>query len=690
MLSADDIKQLLAHGYKIKKVDAPAKSDGGPVRFSRSKSDVASVSRNPAATPLYEVMRQLSRFDSSFQTAISNATDLATISKEMMAKAKGADKYKGFTATNGTELHQGKRKPVISLRIKLETGKEVKFLDIFEAESKTPFVVIGNEEAGQRVGGALAYQVAFAWAKNNGKRMIPDPAGLTVINRLRRSEAMISSAMHFGTTEHLEPHQDQYVALLEQSKRTNEEPQALNENDRPDLFNELKEKLWTNENSASSIASNVQHLIEASNALAAIREPSIRQFQVANGVLGKRNVDGGVRLENMPSDVTDGNVKIQGSVFNPTVSGVGFRTVQRFAITESVKQAIQHSQGVGSRILLREQSKDNRNASQVALNAIRGVLGDIHSGTHESLNGVMYSSGNEATGNSLPVAQVSRIVDAVRSQWANAPDVIVVENMDDANVPQKVRDDHAAYVASKKGAASEPNGFFFDGNVYVVAGQMGSAQDVITVLFHEALGHVGLRGVFGKSLEQILNQVILARRSEVLAKARQYKLDVNSKADLQTAAEEVLAELAETHPELGIVKRIIAAISNFLRDNVPGFAEMKMTDDEIIQKFILPARRFVEKGTGRAGGRTAFSMSANTQPAAPFKAPEVRNADGKLLAPNGKVSKLTEGQWHQVRSPEFKAWFGDFEKLDLQKRFDAFVESALEEQDPRGEYSGPT
>lgn len=43
-----------------------------------------------------------------------------------------------------------------------------------------------------------------------------------------------------------------------------------------------------------------------------------------------------------------------------------------------------------------------------------------------------------------------------------------------------------------------------------------------------------------------------------------------------------------------------------------------------------------------------------------FKAPEVRNAAGKLLAPNGQVSKLTEGQWHQVRSPQFKAWFGDW------------------------------
>ena len=33
----------------------------------------------------------------------------------------------------------------------------------------------------------------------------------------------------------------------------------------------------------------------------------------------------------------------------------------------------------------------------------------------------------------------------------------------------------------------------------------------------------------------------------------------------------------------------------------------------------------------------------------------------KHLAPNGKPSKLTHEQWHLVRSPEFKAWFGDWE-----------------------------
>ena len=34
----------------------------------------------------------------------------------------------------------------------------------------------------------------------------------------------------------------------------------------------------------------------------------------------------------------------------------------------------------------------------------------------------------------------------------------------------------------------------------------------------------------------------------------------------------------------------------------------------------------------------------------------------KHLAPNGKPSKLTHEQWHLVRTPEFKKWFGDWEK----------------------------
>lgn len=43
------------------------------------------------------------------------------------------------------------------------------------------------------------------------------------------------------------------------------------------------------------------------------------------------------------------------------------------------------------------------------------------------------------------------------------------------------------------------------------------------------------------------------------------------------------------------------------------------------------------------------------------KAP--RDSEGNLLAPNGKVSNLTERQYAQVRTKAFKDWFGDWEKV---------------------------
>ena len=50
------------------------------------------------------------------------------------------------------------------------------------------------------------------------------------------------------------------------------------------------------------------------------------------------------------------------------------------------------------------------------------------------------------------------------------------------------------------------------------------------------------------------------------------------------------------------------------------------------------------------------------EPAAAVAAP----AEGEpLLAPNGRPSKLSRAQWEQVRTPEFKAWFGDWEKFAL-------------------------
>lgn len=46
-----------------------------------------------------------------------------------------------------------------------------------------------------------------------------------------------------------------------------------------------------------------------------------------------------------------------------------------------------------------------------------------------------------------------------------------------------------------------------------------------------------------------------------------------------------------------------------------------------------------------------------------------RNSQGQLLAPNGKVSNLTEKQYAQVRTKAFKDWFGDWERVARSSKF---------------------
>lgn len=61
------------------------------------------------------------------------------------------------------------------------------------------------------------------------------------------------------------------------------------------------------------------------------------------------------------------------------------------------------------------------------------------------------------------------------------------------------------------------------------------------------------------------------------------------------------------------------------------------------------------------------------------KAP--RNSEGRLLAPNGKPSNLTERQYAQVRTKAFKNWFGDWEKgLTIQQDDKSYY---------RGQYDKP-
>ena len=192
------------------------------------------------------------------------------------------------------------------------------------------------------------------------------------------------------------------------------------------------------------------------------------------------------------------------------------------------------------------------------------------------------------------VGSVSATVDAIRAAWgANAPEVVVAFDMQDPRVPEAAR--KADLRQRSGGARGAPEGFYYRGKAYLMASRLNTPADAARVLYHEVLGHHGLRGKFGRELDQVLNQIATMRKAEVAAKMQEYGLRGVNGLSVREAAEEVLAEMAEKNPRLHFVQRAIAAIRNWLRANVPGFSKLRLTDNDIIQAYILPAREFVTR-----------------------------------------------------------------------------------------------
>jgi hypothetical protein len=233
------------------------------------------------------------------------------------------------------------------------------------------------------------------------------------------------------------------------------------------------------------------------------------------------------------------------------------------------------------------------------------------------------------------VVEVQKLADSITSAWKDAPTIKVVESLRDEGVPEAIRKQDQKQTAS--GAAKGASAVFYKNTVYLVAGSLGTQRQVAEAVFHEVLGHYGLRATFGAQLNRILDNMARVNRAQIEAKAKEYGLDLSKEGDRRMAAEEVLADLAEKRPQSGWVKQAIAAIRTWLRENLPSvFGDMKMSDAELVRNYILPARRTVETGTPAKGeGRAAFQRAPIVTETPEFKKwfgdSKVVNADGKPL-----------------------------------------------------------
>ena len=238
------------------------------------------------------------------------------------------------------------------------------------------------------------------------------------------------------------------------------------------------------------------------------------------------------------------------------------------------------------------------------------------------------------------IAELQQFADSLTAGWANAPEVVVLDSLSDPATPAAVRRQNE--VQKSQGASGEPRAFFYDGKVWLVNSQLTGKADAADALFHEALGHFGLRGVFGNTLRPVLNDLASRRPELIQAKAEEYGLDLTTSEGKLTAAEEVLAELAETRPEISFVRMAVAAVRTWLRNNVGFLNGLKLTNDEIVRNFIVPARDWVKKGRdgrpsiyrGNRGRQLSFSRVKSTDTKSFkdwFGGSKVVDAEGKPL-----------------------------------------------------------
>ncbi len=172
-----------------------------------SKSDRKALNKARSQAPLPEATQELvedddlltawayiSQREESFQLPTSRKKDLVEIAQDI-------EGMNGFVVYEADELAlQNDHGAENAWRIKTPGGEKA---SVFQEGNKV-WIDVSDLESGDA--GKRIYNIVANYAINTGRVFVGDPAGLSIMAKARRLENMLSSAMKFGTTRHLQPH----------------------------------------------------------------------------------------------------------------------------------------------------------------------------------------------------------------------------------------------------------------------------------------------------------------------------------------------------------------------------------------------------------------------------------------------------------------------------------------------------
>jgi hypothetical protein len=196
-------------------------------------------------------------------------------------------------------------------------------------------------------------------------------------------------------------------------------------------------------------------------------------------------------------------------------------------------------------------------------------------------------------------------------------------------------------------------GFYQNGRVTLVANNLNETS-IIPTFLHELGGHGGFQNIMSQEkyadLLGIFNDMVQRKHPLALEAKRLAERETDAKTQ-QLEYLPYLLTLASTQQEMNalqksaikrLIDQVVSAVKAWAFDRLDINLNLNEND------MVALANRMIQQHI--AEPTSVESVRAQLQ-----------GTDQWMKAPNGQPTNLTEQQWLQVRTPEFKQWFGDWE-----------------------------
>jgi len=280
--------------------------------------------------------------------------------------------------------------------------------------------------------------------------------------------------------------------------------------------------------------------------------------------------------------------KTQNDALSKAKSGIYKRTREKLAERVDTRQ---------KRI---DQLKRNREKGFISEVVFRREMGEVRP------ERPMFRKG-KGKANGITLEELNNAVKEITSRWGARLEPKMVQSV--ADLPPAIRKEIEDL------NRTDSFGFYKDGKAYLIADNMNGVEDVAPTLYHEALGHLGLRERFREGLDAILDDIYRTNKG-VAALADKFlsaNEDLYSKDENPTAraVEEVLASASEAGPlRASRLDKLLKYIKDFARQYLG--LDLKFSDREV-RTILAMAHQQALSGNDTVMGSSSIMFSTPEQ-----------------------------------------------------------------------------